>query len=255
MRKSNVLSTVDLLKIAATGKKKTLNYISTLSVASIRDINGYTVEVNTEDSPLSTNGYTLTKWVSEKILNNAQGIDINIFRPGNITGDTKHGICPPEKNHALLLMKGCIQMGAAPDWKRSMEMTPVDTLADAIIELATTSHGVNTYNMNNPHEITWREYIDIIESDGFKIELLPVNIWKEKHLSMADEKNAMYPIREFYLKERKDIMTREWKTFSRWNSREVKEKLHLSGIHYPEKYDDYLRLILNYLQEITFLTN
>jgi hypothetical protein len=146
-------------------------------------------------------------------------------------------------------------MGAAPDWKRSMEMTPVDTLADAIIELATTSHGVNTYNMNNPHEITWREYIDIIESDGFKIELLPVNIWKEKHLSMADEKNAMYPIREFYLKERKDIMTREWKTFSRWNSREVKEKLHLSGIHYPEKYDDYLRLILNYLQEITFLTN
>ena len=255
MRKSNVLSTFDLLKIAATGKKKTLNYISTLSVASIRDVNGCTVEVNTEDSPLSTNGYTLTKWVSEKILNNAQGIDINIFRPGNITGDTKHGICPPEKNHALLLMKGCIQMGASPDWKRSMEMTPVDILADAIIELATTSRGVNTYNMNNPHEITWREYIDIIESDGFKMELLPVNIWKEKHLAMTDERNAMYPIREFYLKERKDIMTREWKTFSRWNSREVMEKTLLAGIHYPEKYDDYFRLILNYLKEIAFLTN
>ena len=72
---------------------------------------------------------------------------------------------------------------------------------------------------------------------------------------MADEKNAMYPIREFYLRERKDIMTREWKTFSRWNSKEVKEKVHTLGIQYPEKYADYLSLILNYLKEITFINN
>ena len=255
IRKSNVFSTVELLKIAATGKKKTLNYISTLGVASVRDSNGFQVEVDTNDSPLSTNGYTLSKWVSERILRNVQGIDINIFRPGNITGDSTGGICPPYKNHALLLMKGCIQMGAAPDWQRSVEMTPVDILSNAIIELARSSHGFNIYNMSNPYEIDWKEYIDIIKNCGFNIDLLPVNIWKEKHLAMADEKNAMYPIREFYLRERKDIMTREWKSFSRWNSKEVKEKLHFSGIHYPEKYDDYLRLILNYLQEITFLTN
>ena len=254
LRKSNVLSTVELLKIAATGKKKTLNFISTLGVASIRDANGFQVEVDSKDSPLSTNGYILSKWVSEKIVRNVKGIDINIFRPGNITGDSRDGICPPEKNHALLLMKGCIQMGAAPDWKRSVEMTPVDTLANAIIELAKSSHGVNVYNMNNPHEITWREYIDIIRTSGFDIDLLPVNIWKEKHLAMADEKNAMYPVREFYLRERKDIMTREWKPFLHWNSGHVKEKVLLSGIHYPEEYDDYLKLILNYLKKITFLT-
>ncbi len=255
LRKSNVLSTVELLKIAATGKKKTLNYISTLGVASIRDANGFQLEVDSKDSPLSTNGYILSKWVSEKIISNVHGIDINVFRPGNITGDSKEGICAPEKNHALLLMKGCIQMEAAPDWKRSVEMTPVDMLADAIIHLAKNSHGIHIYNMNNPYEITWREYIELIESCGFKIELLPVNIWKDKHLAMADEKNAMYPIREFYLRERKDIMTREWKTFSHWNSGEVKEKLHSSGFYFPEKYDDYLKLILNYLKKITFLTN
>ncbi len=255
MRKSNVLSTVELLKIAATGKKKTLNYISTLGVASIRDAKGFQVEVDAKDSPISTNGYTLSKWVSEKILSNVQGIDINIFRPGNITGDSKEGICPPEKNHALLVMKGCIQMGAAPDWQRSVEMMPVDILGNAIIELANSSRGFNIYNISNPHEISWREYIDIIKSCGYKLDLLPVNIWKDKHLAMADEKNAMYPIREFYLRERKDIMTREWKTFSRWNSKEVKEKGHTLGIQYPEKYADYLSLILNYLKEITFINN
>jgi len=255
LRKSNVLSTVELLKIAATGKKKTLNYISTLGVASIRDANGFQVEVDTEDSPISTNGYTLSKWVSEKILSNVKGVDINIFRPGNITGDSKEGICPPEKNHALLVMKGCTQMGAAPDWQRSVEMMPVDTLSNAIIELASISHGFNIFNMSNPLEINWKEYIVIIKSCGFKLDLLPANIWKEKHLAMADEKNAMYPIREFYLRERKDIMTREWKAFSRWNSKEVREKVHSLGIHYPEQYDDYLRLIINYLKEISFLTN
>jgi len=233
LRKSNVLSTVELLKIAAAGKKKTLNYISTLGVASIRDTKGFQVEVDCEDSPISTNGYTLSKWVSEKILRNTKGIDINIFRPGNITGDSKEGICPPEKNHALLLMKGCIQMGAAPDWPRSVEMTPVDILSNATIELAMSSHGFNIYNMSNPHEINWKEYIDMIKICGFQMELLPVNIWKEKHLATADEKNAIYPIREFYLRERKDIMTREWKTFSRWNSKEVKEKVFTLGILYP----------------------
>jgi hypothetical protein len=108
--------------------------------------------------------------------------------------------------------------------------------------------------MSNPHEIIWKEYINIIKSCGYKLKLLPVNIWKQKHLAMADEKNAMYPIREFYLRERKDIMTRDWKTFSHWNSMEVKEKLQTFDIHYPEKYDDYFSLVLNYLTEITFLT-
>jgi len=255
MRKSNVLSTLELLKIAASGKKKTFNYISTLGVASIRDANGFQVEVDSEDSPISTNGYILSKWVSEKILRNGQGIDINIFRPGNITGDSKKGLCPPEKNHALLVMKGCIQMGAAPDWQRSVEMMPVDILSNAIVKLANSAQGFNIYNISNPLEINWKQYIDIIKSCDFKLELLPVNIWKEKHLAMADEKNAMYPIREFYLRERKDIMTREWKVFSHWNSKEVKEKLQILGIPYPEKYDDYLRLILSYLKEIKFLTN
>jgi thioester reductase-like protein len=254
LRKSNVFSTVELLKIAATGKKKTFNYISTLGVASIRNSKGFQIEVDAKDSPISTNGYILSKWVSEKILSNVKGIDINIFRPGNITGDSKEGICPPEKNHALLLMKGCIQMGAAPDWHRSVEMMPVDILSNAIIELANNSTGFNNYNMSNPHEIIWKEYINIIKSCGYKLKLLPVNIWKQKHLAMADEKNAMYPIREFYLRERKDIMTRDWKTFSHWNSMEVKEKLQTFDIHYPEKYDDYFSLVLNYLTEITFLT-
>ena len=255
LRKSNVLSTVELLKIAATGKKKTLNYISTMGVASIRDANGFQIEVSTEDSPISTNGYTLSKWVSEKILSNVKGVDINIFRPGNITGDSMEGTCPPEKNHALLLMKGCIQMEAAPDWQRSVEMTPVDILSNAIIELAGNSCGFNIFNMSNPYEINWKEYIDIIKSGGYKLDLLPVNIWKEKHLAKADEKNAMYPIREFYLRDRKDILTREWKSFSRWNSKDVKEKLQTFGIYYPENYDDYLRLILKYLRKISFLNN
>ena len=101
--------------------------------------------------------------------------------------------------------------------------------------------------------ITYRE-IAAIPTDENKEPLIDVRHY-DPNIIARYEKNDMFPIREFYLRERKDIMTREWKAFSHWNSSEVKEKLKLLNIHYPEKYDDYFRVILNYLKEIKFLTN
>ena len=108
LRAENVLATVELLKIAATGRRKGFQYVSAISAASIRDGEGYLVEVEPGDRPISINGYNLSKWVSEQIVHRAAalGIPANIFRPGNITGDSRSGLCPPDKNHFLLLLKG-----------------------------------------------------------------------------------------------------------------------------------------------------
>lgn len=255
LKNININGVIELLNIGRAGKKKTFNFISTLGSASIRDREGRLVEVDPGDMPVSTNGYNMGKWVIEKILKKASlnGMESNIFRPGNITGDAINGICPPEKNHSLLLLKGCIQMTAAPDWKRTIEMTPADTLSEAIVKLSLNSGGFNIYNMNNPLELSWHDYITMIKENGFDINLVPMNIWKEKYLIMIDERNAMFPVKEFYLKERKDIVSREWKSFSRWNSHEVQVKLKEYGIHYLSNYNDYIKLITGYLLETGFL--
>jgi len=255
LRKINISGSLDLLQLAASGREKSFNFISTLGSASLRDGEGRLLEIDPDDMPVSTNGYILGKWVMERILGRvaSKGLICNIFRPGNITGDSVTGVCPAEKNHSLLFLKGCIQMTAAPDWKRSMEMTPVDVLSRAVVRLSFGAEGFSTYNMNNPNELSWHDYIGLIRDYGFNLDLVPHTIWKEKYLARIDEGNSLYPLKEFYLKERKDLLFRNWKSFSRWNSSEVREKLQQLGISYPDNYRDYTRAIIDHLVNTGFI--
>jgi amino acid adenylation domain-containing protein/thioester reductase-like protein len=254
LRRENVQSTVELLKIASRGRRKVFNYVSTLSVASRRDSQGRTVEVEPGDRPISSNGYILTKWASERILlrHAAKGLPVNIFRPGNITGHSVTGICPPEKNHALLLMKGCIQMQCAPDWQRFIEMTPVDTLAEAMVRLSLNSRGSNTFNMNNPLELGWAEYIGALRNLGFKMEMVSVDEWR-KHLESVDETNALFPLRELYLRERKDLIDPETHPPAAQNASKTLDVLRRLGVSCLRDYTRYLPIQIGYLKNTGFL--
>ncbi len=254
LRRQNVQSTVELLRIALTGRRKVFNYVSTLSVASLRDSQGRTVEVDLGDQPISSNGYILTKWVSERILlrHAAKGLPLNIFRPGNITGHSATGICPPEKNHALLLVKGCIQMRCAPDWQRCTEMTPVDILAEAMVRLSLNSRGSNTFNMNNPVEMSWEEYIKELRKLGFQIEMVPIDEWRRR-LETIDETNALFPLSEIYLKERKDLIAPESHAPTQQDASTTQEALRKLGVSYLGDYTRYVPTLIGYLKNTGFL--
>jgi hypothetical protein len=112
---------------------------------------------------------------------------------------------------------------------------------------------LSTFNLNNPREISWREYVDLLRSNGFKLDLVPLNLWREKYLARIDEDNAMYPFKEFYIKERKDLMSRNWRKSSSGHSREVQEKLQGYGIFYPQDYAGYTGVFLSYLVGKGFL--
>ncbi len=80
LRKSNVVATHEVLKFAAHGSKKVLNFVSTL---------GTVVSVDAQLDPEMVNrlgGYNATKLVSERLLMRARarGFVVNIFRPGNL---------------------------------------------------------------------------------------------------------------------------------------------------------------------------
>ncbi len=255
LRGENVQSTVELLKIASNGRRKVFNYISTLSVASRRDGEGRTVEVELGEQPISTNGYIMTKWASEQILlrHAEKRLPINIFRPGNITGHSVTGICPPEKNHALLLVKGCLQLKCAPDWNRPVEMTPVDTLAEAIVRLSLNSRGSNTFNMNNPQQMSWTEYIEALRKFGFAMEMVSVDEWRRR-LERIDESNALFPLREIYLKERMDLIDPESHPPAAQNSSTTQEALRKLGVSYLRDYARYLPTVVGYLKNTGFFS-
>ncbi|MGA2223061.1 MAG: amino acid adenylation domain-containing protein [Syntrophobacteraceae bacterium] len=254
LRGENVQSTIELLKIALSGRRKVFNYVSTLSVASRSDSEGRIVEVELGERPISTNGYVLTKWASERILlhHAEKGLPLNIFRPGNITGHSVTGVCTPGKNHALLLVKGCIEMKCAPDWNRHIEMTPVDTLAEAIVRLSLNSRGPGIFNMNNPLQIGWAEYIEVLGKLGFDMEMVSVDEWR-KRLERIDETNALFPLREVYLKERMDLIDPESHVPAAQDSSTTQEALRKLGVSYLRDYARYIPAVAGYLKNSGFL--
>jgi len=253
VRGENVGSVVELLKIAAHGRPKVFHFISTLSVASRRDHVGRIVEVEIGDCPISSNGYVMSKWAAECILQRhaKKGLMVNIFRPGNITGHSLTGVCSPEKNHALLLVKGCLQMKCAPDWQRPIEMTPVDVLAEAIVRLSLDTAGGGVFNMNNPVQIDWAEYMDVLGTLGLGCELVSVDVWRQR-LEGIGEKNALYPLREIYLKAREDLIDPEGHAIAARDSSMTQDALHRLGVFYPCDYLPYLRTLVHYLQTSGF---
>lgn len=255
LRKTNVLSTVELLKIAAFGRGKQFHYISTVSTSIYHNAKGQVLEYEFSDLPLSRNGYDMSKWASEKILERAaqNGTIVNIFRPGYISGNTFDGACFPEKNRVLLFIKGCIQMKAAPVWDVMIEMTPVDIVSKAIVSLSLKrKKNLMTYNLSNPHLIRWIDYLNKLNELGFNIKLVESNHWVSEYLNNIDETNAIYLIKEFYKKiPKKD--TYNHSLFS--NQKRTQKELMDENIIYPNA-DNVIRLVakyMKYLQDIKFI--
>ena len=204
LREANVFSTRDILEIACTSKNKAVFYISSAAaVSEVDPFTGLLVEKLTESVPMSA-GYSQSKWVSEHLVDNAAkaGIHAMTFRPGNITGHSQSGLSNAFNNHTNMLLKGCIQMGAFPDWKYDeIEMTPVDTLASAIVDLSRLPSIKGTIlNMANPHRVYFKDYVKMLcnTADHFEPNFVGDKEWRAKHVSQVKEDNALFSLSMMY---------------------------------------------------------
>ena len=206
LRGANVLSTIDLLRMACSVKNKGLVYISTVAAVIEKDpFTGMIVERVSEFIPRES-GYSQSKWASEQLVAQAAGRGVNtiVCRPGNITGDTKHGLSNACSNHINLLVKGCLEMGVFPDWNDDeMEMTPVDILAEGIVKLSQHRDAVegDFYNMNNPNKIRFKDYVEVLASSaypGYTPVYIPDSEWRKEHVSSLDESNSMFSLCMLY---------------------------------------------------------
>lgn len=149
LRASNVLGTVELLKLATLARDKPLHFVSTISTAEAD---------GDESSKLSyaharaASGYGLSKWVAEEIVRRAgeAGHPVAIYRPSMITGHSKRGI-GNASDYVNRYLSACVQFGKFLDVAdERMDMTPVDFVANGITELllARPAEG-STYHLTN----------------------------------------------------------------------------------------------------------
>ena len=196
LKAANVDSVKEMLYLAKTTRLKPIHYISTLAVFTSAHLNPSITVVN-EDQPLDFGdqlfmGYSETKWVAEKLLNEAKKrrFPISIYRFMEVTSHSKTGVSNI-KSLDMAYLKGCIEMGLMGDLPMKKHYTPVDYLAEAIVYLSqqTASTGQN-FHLHNPNPIGQEELGKILNDLGYPVDFSPHDTWVQK--VTQDIQNPLY---------------------------------------------------------------
>ncbi|UCG70211.1 MAG: thioester reductase domain-containing protein [Thermoplasmata archaeon] len=192
LKNTNVTATEEILRLAVTRRLKRVHYISTLFVFSTTDYQGESViyenykPINGVDVNM---GYGQSKWVAEKMVHCAseRGIPVTIHRVGRICGDTRHGICQT-KDLLWTIVKTCIQLQSRPELDQMINISPVDYVSSAIVEISSQrkSEG-KTYHILNPKPIPMEDLYKMIERLGYSVKKLTFEEWKKKALSYGEQ--------------------------------------------------------------------
>lgn len=172
----NIEPLFECLRLCEGRRKKIFNFISTLSACSAIDSDGQVLEQEPAQTPpiYLRNGYNLSKWVGERILQRAraEGVWVNLYRPGNISFNSRTGVCQPQRNRLMLMLKGSLQLGQVPALELNFDLMPVDFLARFIaFHSSRYQAGHAVFNLHNPEPLSWCDYVQAFR------EHTPPSIW------------------------------------------------------------------------------
>jgi thioester reductase-like protein len=199
LKSVNVLGTQEILRLASLSKVKPVHYVSTISVFPLGDHDK--TESIPEDTPLEhfddlKIGYSQTKWVAEQLIAtaHARGIPCSIYRPTRIAGHSQTGVWNTS-DFACRMIKGCIQMGIAPEQSPSQEnWVPVDYVSRAIVHLSRQpASGGQVFHLINHHLLDWAALVDWIGAFGYPLRKLAYAQWRKAFCTYAAE-NVLSPL-------------------------------------------------------------
>jgi len=249
----NVEPIFECLRLCEGRRKKIFNFVSTLSASSALDADGQVLEQPAAQTPpiYIKNGYNLSKWVGERILQRARdlGVRVNLFRPGNISFNSQTGVCQPHKNRLMLMLKGSIQLGQVPALSLNFDLMPVDFLA-RFIAFHASRYQPNqaVFNLHNPEPLSWDAYVASFRDSGRAFSLVSVADW-QRQLARVDADNALFGVLGFYL----NGFEEDIGDISLIRHDNARSGVQQMGARYPKKSPALLRRGADYLKAIDFI--
>lgn len=249
----NIEPLFECLRLCEGRSKKIFNFVSTLSACSARDEHGRVLEAPPATTPplYIRNGYNLSKWVGERILERAreQGVWVNLFRPGNITFNSHSGVSQPHRNRLMLMLKGSLQLGQVPALNLEFDLMPVDFLA-RFIAFHASRHCTDraVFNLHNPEPLRWERYVEVFRECGREFEVVSVGQW-QRALRQVDRDNALFDVLGFYL----EGFEEDIGDISLIDHTNARDGVRGMGERYPQKSRALLALGCRYLQDIQFI--
>lgn len=189
LKSANVHSTLECIKLCTKGRGKRLAFVSSTSALDTENYveqseAGHPIlesdELEGSRQGLAT-GYGQTKWVSEKLVNEAcrRGLHGVIIRPGYVMGDEKTGVTNTD-DFLVRMLKGCVQVGSRPDISNTINMVPVTHVAQKVVGAALQGQTGTVSHVEAHPRLTFNDLLGSLEEYGYKSSLVNYPTWRRK---------------------------------------------------------------------------
>lgn len=209
LRRVNVDSTRDILRMAALGGGIPVHHVSTMAVFESPAYAGTEVDeaCDVRHCEGMEMGYSQSKWVAEQLVMEAgrRGLPVSVYRPPLISGDGRAGLWNTD-DFTCRFFKACVEMNAVPDLDLLLDLSPVDFVARAVVALSLRPDaGGRNYHLNNPKPWHWREFALWLGQYGYRAPLMPYGKWvRELEIHQRDPGAPLYALRPFFSGRRGD---------------------------------------------------
>jgi len=200
LRATNVQGTIEAMRLAVFGRAKPLHFISSIAATPEGDYGFRDVPVVYEHEDSESllglyGGYGETKWVCERLVRIARdrGLPIAIYRPGVLAGHSRTGVSNA-RDLVWNIFKSCIQMGVYPINDLHVDVTPVDYVARAIVELSLQPDSLTgLFQFPHPSPPLFRDAYEIVRDYGYPMRSMTYEAWAEHLFDIArvDKDNAL----------------------------------------------------------------
>ena len=198
IEKINVFGVKQIVDFVLATEAKRLHYISTFTVIGNKL---YDPDVVFSESHLDIGqsfedmSYQKSKFTAEQLVRESSklGLKWNIYRPGQIFGDSETGAYPNGKTNVgglfLDIFKTVIETGIAFQSEGHFDMTPVDFVSRAILFFALTRDiPFETYHLLNPHPETYTGVIQLLSQEGYPIK----PVLQSEYKTMLENRSLNY---------------------------------------------------------------
>ncbi|MCP4155594.1 MAG: NAD-dependent epimerase/dehydratase family protein, partial [bacterium] len=185
----NVESVQRLLEFAATGCKKDVNHISTISVGGGENKNStFSLFTEFNDAMERRHGdvYNRSKWEAERVILQAreEGVSANIFRVGNLVFHSKTGVFQENigENAFYVMLRSLIKLGVMLEMGPGMlDFSFIDCAAAAVVRLFDKELLLNrTYHIHNPVDTGLTQLGHMLQREEIPLDIVEFPVFLDR---------------------------------------------------------------------------
>jgi amino acid adenylation domain-containing protein/thioester reductase-like protein len=261
-RPANILGTLNVARLAVTGRLKGLYYCSSISCYGPTGfVTG--AKIIYEDAPLLPHldalpydhGYAQSQWAADQLLQRlvARGFPIAVYRPGFVTGNHRTGACNPDDFFSRLI-RASLDLGVYPALpNQRKEFVPVDYAIAVMLHIASSVSSLgHTFHIlpQRSGSVDMHGVMEVLgQARGVTLQRVSYSEWIERLSASAHA--SLQPLLPMLAEKVHKGLTR-WElyenmpTYDDTNTRQAL-KTYQGGLQYPpfdralvKKYVDYL---------------